>query len=82
MKDLADEHHCRVLSTYSRPDLEIELEYCQSQGAAAEALAEVLGRNQGPTKLYNCYIDCCLANGLRGNSRLKGKLEPVVFLDP
>jgi hypothetical protein len=36
-------------------------------------LAEVLGRNQGPTDLLHCHnIDCfVLADGLRGNSRLK-----------
>jgi hypothetical protein len=35
-------------------------------------LAEVLGRNQGPTKIDSCYIDnFVLANGLRGNSRLQ-----------
>jgi hypothetical protein len=35
-------------------------------------LAEVLGRNQGPTKLVTFYIDSVvLANGLRGNRRLK-----------
>jgi hypothetical protein len=35
-------------------------------------LAEVLGRNQGPTKHNSCVIDnVVLADGLRGNSRLK-----------
>jgi hypothetical protein len=35
-------------------------------------LAEVLGRNQGPTKLNFCIIEnFVLANGLRGNSSLK-----------
>jgi hypothetical protein len=67
-----DEDHCRALGRYSRPDLEIELKDCVITGAAAVALAEVLGRNQGPTKLDGCYIDrFVLANGLRGNSRLK-----------
>jgi hypothetical protein len=74
LHDLAlDENHCRVLGTYSRPGLEIELEHCRITGAAAEeALAEVLGRNQGPTELAGCKIDnFVLAGGLRGNSRLK-----------
>jgi hypothetical protein len=35
-------------------------------------LAEGLGRNQGPTELHYSRIDySVLANGLRGNSRLK-----------
>jgi hypothetical protein len=67
-----DEDHYRVLGDYSRPDLEIVLDHCKITGAGASALAEVLGRNQGPTKLYLCQIDNFdLANGLRGNSRLK-----------
>jgi hypothetical protein len=67
-----DENHCRVLGTFSRPDLEIVMTYCTVVGAGANALAEVLGRNQGPTKLDSCHIDnFVLANGLRGNSRLK-----------
>jgi hypothetical protein len=66
-----DETHCRVLGTYSRPDLEIELNRCRVTGSGASALAEVLGCNQGPTKLDLCYIDnSVLADGLRGNSRL------------
>jgi hypothetical protein len=67
-----DEDHCRVLGTYSRPGLEIVLNSCKTTTAEAIALAEVLGRNQGPTKLDWCEIDTVvLANGLRGNSRLK-----------
>jgi hypothetical protein len=67
-----DEDQCRVLGNYSRPDLDIEFKRCRITGAAAEALAEVLRRNQGPTKLDCCYIDrFVLANGLRGNNRLK-----------
>jgi hypothetical protein len=35
-------------------------------------MTEVLGRNQGPTKLNRCKIDNFdLADGLRGNNRLK-----------
>jgi hypothetical protein len=67
-----NENQIRVLGTYSRPDLKIELWHCRITGAAAETLAEVLGRNQGPTKLVDCYIDnSVLVDGLRGNSRLK-----------
>jgi hypothetical protein len=67
-----DEDHCRVLGDFSKPGLEIELYNCRIAGAAAEALAEILGRNQGPTRLYRCHVDySVLANGLRGNSRLK-----------
>jgi hypothetical protein len=66
-----DEHHCRVLGVYSRPGLEIELISCMITGSGASALAEVLGRNQGPTKLDFCSMDySILAYGLRGNSRL------------
>jgi hypothetical protein len=46
-----DENHCRVLGDVSRPDLKIELKHCILTSAGASALAEVLGRNQGPTKL-------------------------------
>jgi hypothetical protein len=67
-----DEDHCRALGDYSRSDLEIVLNDCKITDAGAGVLAEVLGRNQGPTKLYYCDIDnSVLANGLRGNSRLK-----------
>jgi hypothetical protein len=67
-----DENHCRVLGAYSRPDLEIVLIFSKVTSAGASALAEVLGRNQGPTKLDRCEIDnLVLSNGLRGNSRLK-----------
>jgi hypothetical protein len=67
-----DENHCRVLGGDSRPDLEIELKHCKITSAGARALAEILGRNQGPTKLNWCYIDnSVFADGLRGNIRLK-----------
>jgi hypothetical protein len=67
-----DENHCRVLGAYSRPDLDIELIRCKFTPDGANALVEVLGRNQGPTELYHCEIDnAVLADGLRGNSRLK-----------
>jgi hypothetical protein len=67
-----DEDPVRVLGTLSRPGLEIELKHCQIAGAADAVLAEVLGRNQGPTKLDGCGIDnLLLAEGLRGNSRLE-----------
>jgi hypothetical protein len=67
-----NENHCRVLGTYSRPGLKIELWHCRITDSAAETMAEVLGRNQGPTKLAGCEIDnYVLADGLRGNSRLK-----------
>jgi hypothetical protein len=63
---------CRVLGAYSRPDLEIKLICCKLTSSGATALAEVLRRNQGPTKLDHCHIDnFVLADGLRGNSRLK-----------
>jgi hypothetical protein len=63
--------HCRVLGACSRPDLEIVLIGCIITSAGTSALAEALGRNQGPTKLIHCDIDnVVLANGLRGNSRL------------
>jgi hypothetical protein len=55
-----DEDHIRVVGTYSRPGLEIVLDDCTITSARTSALAEVLGRNQGPTKLYFtpfCSID-------------------------
>jgi hypothetical protein len=76
-----DENHCRVLGAYSRPDLEIELDNCRLTSAGTIALAEVLEGNQGPTKLEFCYMDySLLADGLRGNSRLKS-LSPPIFTD-
>jgi hypothetical protein len=67
-----DENHCRVLGAFSRPDLEIVLISCKLTSAGTSALEEVIGNNQGPTKLYLCYIDhSVLADGLRENSRLK-----------
>jgi hypothetical protein len=67
-----DEHHCRVLGDHSRPDLKIELNRCKFTSAETSALAEILGRNRGPTKLDQCLMDdySILAYGLRGNSRL------------
>jgi hypothetical protein len=77
-----DENHCRVLGAYSRPGLEIELVHCRIAGVAAEALAEVVGRNPGPTNLIFCCIDnLILTNGLRGNSRLKS-LTPSYSCNP
>jgi hypothetical protein len=67
-----DEDIIRVLGAYSRPVLEIVLDCCKITSAGASALVEVLERSQGPTKIDCCYIDnVVLANGLRGNSRLK-----------
>jgi acetolactate synthase regulatory subunit len=67
-----DEDLCRVLGSSSRPDLEIVLDNCTISDAGACALGEVLGCNQGPTKITICEIDnVILANGLCGNSRLK-----------
>jgi hypothetical protein len=67
-----DENHCRALGAYSRPGLEIVLISCKLTNAGTSALAEVLGRNQGPTELVRCVIDnIVIADGLRGNSRLK-----------
>jgi hypothetical protein len=60
------EDHIRVIGAYSRPDLEINLYCCKLTSAGASALAEVLGRNQGPTLLNRCGIDySVLADGLR-----------------
>jgi hypothetical protein len=65
-----DKDHCRVLGGYSRPGLEIVLDSCTLTSAGTRALAEVLGRNQGPTRLDLCQIDnSVLAEGLRGNSQ-------------
>jgi hypothetical protein len=67
-----DENHCRALGDYSRPGLEIVLGGCNLTNAGTSALVEVLGRNQGPTRLAYCVIDnIILADGLRGNTRLK-----------
>jgi hypothetical protein len=67
-----DEILRRVLGAYSRPDLDIVLCLCTSTSAGTSALAEVLGSIQGPTNLESCDMDySILADGLRGNSRLK-----------
>jgi hypothetical protein len=59
-----DESRIGVLGDYSRPGLEIVLFCCQLTSAGTSALAEVLGRNQGPTKLDSCVIDyTVLTNG-------------------
>jgi hypothetical protein len=71
-----DEDHVRVLGDYSRPGLEIELHDCLIIDAAASALVQILGRNQGPTKLAFCNMDFFIvADGLRGNSRLKSLIQ-------
>jgi hypothetical protein len=51
-----DENLCRVLGAYSRPDLEIDMIECKLTRTGTSALAEVLGRSQGPTKLDWCTI--------------------------
>jgi hypothetical protein len=67
-----DENLCRALGAYSRSDLEIELHDCTFTRAGTSALAGILGRNQGLTRLDGCRIvNSILADGLRGNSRLK-----------
>jgi hypothetical protein len=67
-----DEILCRVLGAYSRPDLDILLYLCTATNAGTSALAEILGKNQGPTTIECCELDSSiLANGLRGNSCLK-----------
>jgi hypothetical protein len=67
-----DEDQIRALGAVSRPDLEMKLVGCLLSGASAEALAEVLKRNQGPTEISNCDIDnLIIADALRGNSHLK-----------
>jgi hypothetical protein len=72
-----DGDHIRVLGDSSKPGLEIELQQCRATGAAGAVLAQVLGRNQGPTTLENWCgnrnIDnlIVVADGLRGNTRLK-----------
>jgi hypothetical protein len=77
-----DEDHIRVLGAYSRPGLEIELKNYRIVGAAATVLVNVLGRNQGPTKLDGCWIDnSVLVDGLRGNSRLKSLVSPPLIVD-
>jgi hypothetical protein len=52
-----DESQIGVLRTFSRPDLKIELIDCKLTSTGTRALAEVLGRNQGPTKLDVCNVD-------------------------
>jgi hypothetical protein len=77
-----DEDHCRVLEDFSRPDLEIVLVCCKITRTGASVMTEVLGRNQGPTKLEYCHIDnSILAEGLRGNSRLKS-FTPLISSSP
>jgi hypothetical protein len=77
-----DEDHCRVLGAYSRSGLEIVVDRCEITDAGASALTEVLGHNQGPTRLDHCHIDnIVLANGLRGNRCLKF-LSVLISNDP
>jgi hypothetical protein len=76
-----DEDHCRVLGSCSRPGLEIVLDECRFTSAGASSLAEVLGCNQGPTKLDCCYIDNSVLAGLLGNSRLN-RLRPKISSSP
>jgi hypothetical protein len=69
-----DEDQIRALGAVSilRPAFEIKLLFCRIAGTSAEALLEFLQRNQGPTELVYCDIDnVIIADGLRGNSRLK-----------
>jgi hypothetical protein len=48
------------------------LDRCKITKTGASALAEGLGRNQGPARLDLCKVDnSVLLEGVRGNSRLK-----------
>jgi hypothetical protein len=51
-----DEDQIRVLGAYSRPGLDIVMDDCSLTSAGTIALAEVLGRNQGPTKIFYIVI--------------------------
>jgi hypothetical protein len=74
-----DESHCRILDAYSRPDLDIILYSSNLTNTGTSALVESLRRNQGPTKLAYCHLDySVLADGLRGNTRLKS-LKSFIF---
>jgi hypothetical protein len=73
-----NEDHIRVLGDFSKPDLEIVLKDCRITGAASTVLAQVLGTNKGPTGIVHGDVDnFLLADGLRGNSRLKD-LIPLI----
>ncbi len=50
-----------MLGTYSRPDLEINIDSCKFMSAGTIALAEALACNQGPTSLTWYNNDYCLA---------------------
>jgi hypothetical protein len=78
-----DQDHCRALAAHSRPDLEIELFSCSLMSAGTSAvLSEALGRNQGPTALSYCDVDYeVLADGLRGNCRLKTLVRVETSID-
>jgi hypothetical protein len=77
--EFLDEDQIRVLGAHSRPDLEIVLVQCKLRSAGTSALTEILGRNQGPTKLVYCEIDNFdITDGLRGNSRLKSLRPPTL----
>jgi hypothetical protein len=74
------ENLCRVLGTYSRPDLDIVLKRCNLTSAGTSALVESLRRDQGPTKLAYCHLDySALADGLRRNRRLKSLKSSTYF---
>jgi hypothetical protein len=60
-----DENHCYALGAYSG-QTKSYLSAAKFRRRAS-ALAEVLGRNQGPTELNFCDIDCFSPDGLRGN---------------
>jgi hypothetical protein len=63
--------HCRVLGAYSIPGLKTVLNRCKLTSAGTSALAEVLGRNQGPARLDSCGVgNFVLANWSHGSSRL------------
>jgi hypothetical protein len=46
-----------VLGDYSRPGLGHRIRTAANLRAWNSALAEILGRNEGPTKLHDCEID-------------------------
>jgi hypothetical protein len=71
-----DENHCRALGDHSRTGLDIEIIACALSHTGSRAFGELLGRNQGPTKLHYCDINnFLLADGLRGNGRLKSLMQ-------
>jgi hypothetical protein len=69
---ILDESHCRTLATASHDNLQVGLFNCSFADAGTNTVLHSLQHDQGPTELFQCWIDAgSLASALGRNRGLK-----------